>query len=63
MLCKKGVVRNFAKLTGKDLCQSLIFNKVTGLRHTHLVAAYVNLTSQAVSPSLMPFAKLVWNDP
>ena len=27
---RKGVLRNFAKLTGKHLCQSLIFNKVTG---------------------------------
>ena len=29
---KKGVLRNFAKFTGKDLCQSLLFNKVAGLR-------------------------------
>ena len=28
---KKGALRNFAKLTGKDLCQSLFFNKVAGL--------------------------------
>ena len=27
---KKGVLRNFAKLTGKHLCQSLFFNKVAG---------------------------------
>ena len=27
---KKGVLRNFTKLTGKHLCQSLFFNKVTG---------------------------------
>ena len=27
----KGVLRNFAKFTGKDLCQSLFFNKVAGL--------------------------------
>ena len=27
MFCKKGVLRNFAKITGKDLCQSLCFNK------------------------------------
>ena len=25
---KKGVLRNFAKVTGKHLCQSLFFNKV-----------------------------------
>ena len=29
---KMGVLRNFAKFTGKDLCQSLFFNKVAG-RH------------------------------
>ena len=28
----KGVLRNFAKFTGKHLCQSLFFNKVSGLR-------------------------------
>ena len=27
---KEGVLRNFAKLTGKRLCQSLFFNKVAG---------------------------------
>ena len=29
--CKKGVLRNFAKFTGKQLCQSLFFNKVAAL--------------------------------
>ena len=32
VFCKKGILRNFAKLTGKHLCQSLFFNKVAGLR-------------------------------
>ena len=27
---KKGALRNFAKFTGKHLCQSLFFNKVAG---------------------------------
>ena len=27
---RKGVIRNFAKFTGKHLCQSLFFNKVAG---------------------------------
>ena len=26
--CIKGVLRNFAKFTGKHLCQSLFFNKL-----------------------------------
>ena len=29
---KKGVLRNFAKFTGKRLCQSIFLNKVAGLR-------------------------------
>ena len=31
VFCKKRVLRNFAKFTGKRLCQSLFFNKVAGL--------------------------------
>ena len=31
VFCEKGVLRNFAKLTGKHLCQSLFLNKVAGL--------------------------------
>ena len=27
---RKGVLRNFAKFTGKHVCQSLLFNKVAG---------------------------------
>ena len=34
---KKGVLRNFTKFTGKHLCQSLLFNKVAGLRPTTLL--------------------------
>ena len=37
VLCKKGVLRNFTKFTGKHLCQSLIFNKVSGLRPATLL--------------------------
>ena len=32
MFYEKGVLKNFAKFTGKHLCQSLFFNKVEGLR-------------------------------
>ena len=31
VFCKKGVLKNFTKFTGKHLCQSLFFNKVLGL--------------------------------
>ena len=37
LLCKIGVLRNFAKFTGKHLCQSLYFNKVAGLRPATLL--------------------------
>ena len=30
--CKKGILKNFAKFTGKQLCQSLLFNKAAGLK-------------------------------
>ena len=29
---ENGVIKNFAKFTGKHMCQSLFFNKVAGLR-------------------------------
>ena len=31
VFCKKSVLRNFAKFTGKHLCQGLFFNRVAGL--------------------------------
>ena len=34
---KRGALRNFAKFTGKRLCQSLFFNKVAGLRPATLL--------------------------
>ena len=33
---RKDVLRNFAKFAGKQLCQGLFFNKVTGFRPTTL---------------------------
>ena len=37
VFCKKGVLENFAKFIGKQLCQSLFFNKVAGLRSAFLL--------------------------
>ena len=31
VFCKKGALKNFAKLIGKYLCQRVFFNKVAGL--------------------------------
>ena len=30
VFCKKGILKNFTKFTGKHLCQSLFFNKAAG---------------------------------
>ena len=38
VFCKKGVLRNFAKFTGKHLWRSLFFNKVPGLTPATLLA-------------------------
>ena len=37
VFCKKGVLRNVTKFTGKHLCQSLFLNKVAGLRPVTLL--------------------------
>ena len=34
---KKGILVNFAKLTGKVLCQSIFFNKIASLRPATLL--------------------------
>ena len=41
---KKGVLRNFTKFTGKHLRQSLLFNKVAGLRHHKKQPLYKDFT-------------------
>ena len=39
---RKGVLRNFAKFTGKQLCQTLGFNKVAGLKLLHIKVLRLN---------------------
>ena len=41
VFCKKGVLTNFTKFTGKHLSQSLFFNKVRVLRHFPVNSAKV----------------------
>ena len=53
VFCKIGVLKNFAKFTGKHLCQCLFFNKVASLRpflyRTPPVAASIKyLTSMVI---------------
>ena len=40
VFCRKGVLRNFAKSTGKHLCHSLFFNKVAGLKKEALAQVF-----------------------
>ena len=37
LFCNKGVLRNFAKFTGKHLYQSIFFDKVAGIRPATLL--------------------------
>ena len=37
VFCNKGVLKNFTKLPGKQLCRSVFFNKVAGLRPATLL--------------------------
>ena len=37
VFCVKSALQNFAKFTGKHLCQNLFFNKIAGLRPVTLV--------------------------
>ena len=37
VFCKKGIFKSFAKYTGKHLCQSLVFNKATGMTPATLI--------------------------
>ena len=44
VFCEKGILKSFAKLTGKHLCRSLSFNKVADLRwdfEEYLVIGYL----------------------
>ena len=37
MFSKKGVLKNFAKLKGKHMCQSLFFNKFAGTQACNFI--------------------------
>ena len=55
---KEGVLKNFAKFTGKDLCQSL-FNKVTGLRPDTMYATLLKkiLWSRSLALNFAKFSR------
>ena len=49
VFCEKGVFKNFIKFIGKQLCQSLFFNKVAGLRQSCFL---INFTKFLRTPFL-----------
>ena len=53
VFCKKEVLKMFAKLTGKHLCQGLFFNTVAGLGKTKLTNFSPFLTSMLSGTSLV----------
>ena len=55
---KKGVYRNFAKFTGKHLCQSLFFNKVaTASVYDIIFRTYILLDFELTAKILVDFIK------
>ena len=61
---KKGILRNFAKFTGKHLCQSLFFNKVAGDSGTDVFLWILRNFENTFSYRTSPVAALwyiLWN--
>ena len=56
--CKKGLLRNFAKFTGKHLCQSL-FDKVTGLRPVQYTVLEIKFWSVKYTSVTLGYAKIL----
>ena len=54
---RKGVLRNFAKFTGKHLCQSLLFNKIAGCRSLSNIYQLNNYITNNLSPYLCGYRK------
>ena len=58
VFCKKDVLKNSTKFTGKHLCQSLFFNEVAGLRKSLWHRCFpVNVVKFLRTPS---FIKHLW---
>ena len=56
----KGVFRNFAKLTGKHLCQSLFFNNVAGLIKKETLAKVFSCELYEISKDTFFLEHLRW---
>ena len=65
VFCRKGVLRNLAKFTGKHLWQSLFFNKVAGLIEKEALAQVFSCEFCQISKNIFsyrtpPMAYLRW---
>ena len=47
VFCKKEVLKNVTKFTGKHLCQSIFFNKVAGLRNTENTVSHLYFNEES----------------
>ena len=56
---KKGVLKNFAKFTGKHLCESLFFNKVGCLRSVQKTSGQLLLWTTASETSNTKYLELI----
>ena len=52
VFCKKGVLKNFANVTGKHPCWSIFFNKVAGLQPARFLKKYSNAFQHKCFPVL-----------
>ena len=57
MFCKKGVLKNCAKFTEKQLCQRLFFNKVAGVRPATLLKRVSGTSFDHLPSYQTPIAK------
>ena len=55
VFCKKGVLRNFKRFTGKHVCQNLFFNKVVGCLASNLIKK--ETLTQAFSSEICEISK------
>ena len=60
VLCKKGVLRNFTKFTGKHLCQSLFFSKVAVSFLVKFQAERLLLTRDLQKTVCISFKSILW---
>ena len=55
---KKGVLKSFAKVTGRYLCQSLFFDKVAGLRSEKETLAHLFTEHLQTTASVFPVSNI-----